>query len=410
MKKQFIHKNNCRICNGENLIKILDLGEMPPANSFLKKEDLNKSEQKFPLVAYFCKNCGLLQLLDVVNPELLFGYYDYLTSASKPLAEHFVKMGDELVKNFIETKDDLIIEIGGNDAVLLSAIKDKCRVLNIEPAKNIAELSRQKGVETINEFFSKKLAEEIIEKYENAKVVVANNVMAHIDDLKGIFEGIKILIGENGAFVFEIHWVGNLISEGGFDQIYHEHLCYHSLIALNYLVGQIGLKIFDVELVSIHGQSMRVFVGSNFKISERVGEFLKEEKELGLDKAETFLEFAEKVENNKNKLREILLGLKNEGKRIVSYGAPAKGNTLLNYFKIDNEILDFIIDTTPLKQELYTPGTKIPIYHPDKLKEERPDYILLLAWNYADAILEKEKELRNSGIKFIIPVPDIKVV
>ncbi|MEK7634476.1 MAG: class I SAM-dependent methyltransferase [Patescibacteria group bacterium] len=410
MREQFIHKKKCRICDSENLIEILDLGEMPPANSFLKKEDLNKPERKFPLVVYFCKNCGLLQLLDVVNQELLFGYYDYLTSASKPLAEHFIGMGNELVKNFIGTKDDLMVEIGGNDAVLLSAVKDKCRVLNIEPAKNVAELSKKKGVETINEFFSKKLAEEIVKKYGNAKVVVANNVIAHIDDLKSVFEGVKTLIGEDGTFVFEIHWVGNLISEGGFDQIYHEHLCYHSLTALNYLVNQMGLKIFDVELIPIHGQSMRVFVGKNFKSSERVREFLKKEKELGLDKMETFLEFAEKVESNKNKLKDLLLELKKDGKRIVGYGAPAKGNTLLNYFEITLNLVDYVIDTTPLKQGLYTPGAEIPIYHPDKLKEEKPDYILLLAWNYADAILEKEKELRNSGIKFIIPVPDIKIV
>lgn len=411
MKDNFIHKNNCRICGASDLVKILDLGEMPPANAFLRKEDLNKPEPKFPLVVYFCNNCGLLQLLDVVNPEILFSHYDYLTSASKPLADHFTKMGLELAEKFIKSKDDLIVEIGGNDAVLLASIKDKCRVLNIEPAGNVAEISKQKGVETIDEFFTEKLAKKIFEKYGPVKIIVANNVMAHIDDIKDVFRGVKILIGDDGTFVFEVHWVGNLIGNGGFDQIYHEHLYYYSLLALENLVSQFGLKIFNVESVSIHGQSLRVYVGGrNFSVSESVGQFLEKEKELRLDRAETFLKFSERAKKNREELQNLLRRLKQGGKKIIGYGAPAKGNTLLNYCWIDNNILDFITDTTPLKQGLYTPGTHISVVSPEKIKEVNPDYILLLAWNYAEAILEKEKDLREKGIKFIIPVPRIKVI
>lgn len=410
MKEDFIHKTKCRICDGENFVEILNLGEMSPANSFLKKEDLGKPEQKFPLIVYFCENCGLLQLLDVVNPEILFGNYDYLTSASRPLAEHFIEMAQELAEKFINSKNDLMIEIGGNDAVLLESVRHICRVLNVEPAQNVAELSKKKGIETINEFFSKKTAEKVFKKHGLAKVVVANNVMAHIDDTKDVFEGVKNLIGEDGVFVFEVHWVGNLIGDGGFDQIYHEHLCYFSLTALKKLVEQFGLKIFDVRLVPIHGESLRVYVGKNFEASDSIDEFLKKEKELGLDKAETFLKFSEKVEKNKEKLKNLLLELKKEGKKILGYGAPAKGNTLLNYFGINGDILDFLTDTTPLKQGMYSPGTRIPIHHPEKLEATKPDYILLLAWNYADAILEKEKKLRESGIKFIIPVPEVRIV
>ena len=410
MKEDFIHKKECRICDSSDFVKILDLDEMPPANSFLRKEDLDKPEKKFPLIVYFCKNCGLLQLLDVVNPEILFRHYDYLTSASKPLAEHFIKMAQELADKFIESKEDLVVEIGGNDAVLLESVKDKCRVLNVEPARNVAELSKQKGVETINEFFSQKIANNILEKYGSAKIVVANNVMAHIDDIKDVFEGVKNLIGENGVFVFEVHWVGNLIGEGGFDQIYHEHLYYFSLTALKNLVERFNLKIFDVQLVPIHGESLRVYVGENFDVSASVSRLLDKERELGLDRAKTFLKFSEKVEKNKTELIVLLKDLKKNNKKIIGYGAPAKGNTLLNYFNIDSGIVDYIIDTTPLKQGMYTPGAHIPIYPPEKIKEDRPDYILLLAWNYADAILEKEKELRNQGVKFIIPVPDVKIV
>jgi len=352
----------------------------------------------------------MLQLLDVVNPEIIFRQYSYMTSASKPLAEHFIKTANYLADKFLSSKEDLVAEIGGNDAVLLSAIKDRCRVLNIEPARNIAELSRSKGVETVNEFFNKSLAEGIVKKYGCAKIVVANNVMAHIADIKSVFEGVKVLIGDEGVFVFEVHWAGNLIGAGGFDQIYHEHIFYHSLTALNNLSRGFGLNIFDIELIPIHGQSMRVYVGKGRQPGDSVKEFMKKEKEIGIDKAEAFLSFSRKVEETKKDLTALLKDLKNKNKKIFGYGAPAKGNTLLNYFGITSDTLDCVIDTTPLKQGMYTPGTHIRIYTPDRVRDDRPDYFLLLAWNYADAILEKEKELRSQGVKFIIPVPSVKVI
>lgn len=410
MSKDFIHKNNCRICDSDDFIKILDFDEMPLANAFLREENLEQEEKKLPLAVYFCKNCKLLQLLDVVNPEILFRNYDYLTSASKPLVEHFEKMANEIADNFIESNNDLVVEIGGNDGVLLNAIKHRCRILNIEPAQNILGILKQKEIETINEFFNVELAKKILEAYGSAQIIVANNVMAHIDDIKNVFEGIKTLISDNGVFVFEVHWVGNLIGDGGFDQIYHEHLSYYSLHALINLVKQFNLNIFDIELVPIHGQSMRVFVSKNFDVRNSIQEFLQKEKELGLDNHNTFMKFSEKVGILKEKLMNLLVSLKKENKKIIGYGAPAKGNTLLNYFGINNSILDFIIDTTPFKQGLYTPGTRIPIYAPEKLLKEKIDYALLLAWNYADAILEKEKELRNKGLKFIIPIPEVRII
>ncbi len=407
-----IHKNACRICGQPDFIKILDLGEMPPANAYLKKEELDAPEEKFPLIVYFCNNCGLLQLLDVVSPLVLFRNYHYLTSASKPLADHFEKMARELADTFVTSKEDLILEIGGNDGTLLSAVRDTCRVLNVEPAENVAEISRQRGVPAISDSFgfNQKFAEGILKDYGRAKVVVANNVVAHIDNLKDMFEGVKMLIGRDGVFVFEVHWVGNLIGDGGFDQIYHEHLSYFSLTALDYLINQLGLKIFDVKLVPIHGESLRVYVSANREQEKSVDEFLAREKELGLDRLESYENFAKKVEKNKRDLKDMLIRIKAEGKKIIGYGAPAKGNTLLNYFGIGSDILEFITDTTSFKQGLYSPGMRVPIHHPDKIKEFPPDYILLLAWNYARAILEKEKELREQGVKFIIPVPEVKIV
>ena len=302
MKKDFVHKTNCRICKSSNLTRILDLGEMPLANAFLKREDLDKPETKLPLAVYFCKSCGLLQLLDVVNPEILFRHYYYLTSTSKPLTDHFVELGKNLVDRFIKSKNDLVVEIGGNDAVLLDSIKNRCRVLNIEPAENIAKISKEKDVDTIEEFFSAELTERIFREYGPTKVITASNVIAHIDNLEDVFDGVKILIGNEGIFVFEVHWVGNLmglVGIGGFDQIYHEHLSYFSLLVLKKLVNQFGLRIFDVKLIPVHGQSLQVYVSKNYEVSESVNKFLEKERSLGLNKVQTYLNFAKKVKKIK---------------------------------------------------------------------------------------------------------------
>lgn len=427
MRKDFLRKTNCRVCSGSNLVKVLDLGKIPLSNAFLKEKELNNPEKKFPLVVYFCRNCGLLQLLDIISPELLFRNYYYMTSTSKPLADHFVKFGRILSEKFIKSKNDLTIDIGGNDAVLLESIKNKCRVLNIEPAKNIAKISREKGVETVSEFFSEKLARDIFKKYGTAKVVTASNVFAHADNLDDFIKGVKILIGNNGIFVIEAHWVANLLGLagiGGFDQIYHEHLSYFSLSALQKLFNRYHLKIFDAKLISIHGQSLQVYVacppaeqaclpvgrGKNYKVSRRVKALLGKEKKLGISDVKTYFDFAKRVAENKTELKSSLLRLKKKNKKIVGYGAPAKGNILLNYCGINNKILDFIVEDSPLKQGLYTPGNHIPIYSAEKLKEIFPDYVLLLAWNYTDAILKKEKALIERGVKFILPVPKVKII
>jgi hypothetical protein len=404
------HKDECHSCGSNDVAKILDLGEMALANAFLKKSELDQPEIKVPLVLYFCRSCGLVQLLDEVDPAILFKDYDYLTSASTPLVKHFEEMAKYLVEQFITNKDDLMVEIGGNDGSLLGAVKDSCRALNVDPASNVAKLSEAKGVPTLNAFFGSVVAEEIVEKYGTAKVAVANNVMAHIPTIKDIFEGVRTLIGEDGVFVMEVHWVGNLIGDGGFDQIYHEHLFYYSLHALRTLVRQLGLETFDVETVPIHGESMRVFIAKNRTITERAQAFLKREEEMGLMDEATFVKFSNKVTKSKEVLSSLLHELKSQGKKIAGYGAPAKGNTLLNYFEIGPDVLDFITDTTPLKQGLYSPGMHIPVVAPERLLNEPPDYVLLLAWNYADAILKKEDALRQRGVKFIIPVPEVRVV
>ncbi|HEY4500161.1 MAG TPA: class I SAM-dependent methyltransferase [Candidatus Paceibacterota bacterium] len=400
----------CRICGNTKLAKILDLGKTPLANAFLSKKDLRKKENRFPLVLVFCDKCFLVQLGHSVDPRILFHNYHYNTGASKPLVDHFVRMAEDLSKNYLNSKNDLVVEIGSNDGVLIGDLRDRHRVLGIDPASNIAKLARERGVKTITDYFGKRSAKKIHKKFGPAKIIVANNVFAHIDDIHDALGGVHILLHDDGHFVFECHWVGNLLGHGGFDQIYHEHLFYYSLHSLQTLLDTLGMVIKDVKLMPIHGESLRVYAGKSGENNAAVRDFLKRERNIGLTKKETFLNFREKVNSNREKLTDLLGALKKLGKTIVGYGAPGKSTTLLNFHNIGPDILDFITDTTFAKQETYTPGTHIPVVSPEILAKKIPDYILLLSWNYADAILEKEKSLREKGVKFIIPMPKVKIV
>ncbi|MDP2705030.1 MAG: sugar nucleotide-binding protein [Patescibacteria group bacterium] len=408
--KNFHQKSKCGICGSKNLDTVLDLGLMPLANAFVHKEHLRSPEMFFPLAINFCNDCFSVQLSHVVNSELLYKNYHYETSANDPLVKHFNSLADEIVKDYIQSPSNLVVEIGSNDGSLLSRIKDRCRVLGVDPAQNIAKIAIKNNVPTKVDFFTGKVSKEIKAELGEAQVVIANNVMAHIEDIRGVFSAVKGLLSPNGRFIFEVHWVGNLINQGGFDQIYHEHIYYHSLHSLKHLINSLGMTINDIKLVPIHGESMRVYVGKSGEISEAVHDFLNREIKMGLVKKETYLNFSSKIKSNKNKLLKILIDLKKAGKKIFGYGAPAKGNTLLNYFQIGPDILDCITDTTPAKQGTFTPGMRIPVASPDILKNETPDYMLLLSWNYADAILEKERDLRKKGVKFIIAVPDVRIV
>lgn len=408
--KNYTRRATCRICNGTNLVQVLDLGSMPPANAYLKKDALTKPEGSFPLALHFCKTCSLAQVLDVVNPEVLFKDYHFLTGASAPSVKHFDEYANGVIKPFITSKDDLVVDIGGNDGVLLSFVKDWARVLNVDPAGNLASFSEEKGVPFYQAFFTSQTADDLLMKYGKASIITANNVFAHTDPIRDVFEGIGKFLNDKGTFIFEVHWNKHLVEEGAFDQIYHEHLCFYSLHAAKYLVEASGMKVLDVQIVPTQGLSLRIYVGKNGDVKSSVDEILKVEEEAGLTDVETFLAFGNKVSSNKEKLKLLLKRLKEEGKHIVGYGAPAKGNTLLNFYHIGPDVLDYLTDTTPLKQGLYSPGMRIPIVPPERLLEETPDYALLLAWNYKGAILEKERGLREKGVKFIITVPEVEIV
>ena len=388
---------------------ILDLGEQPPSNSFLNVNELNSPESKFPLRLFWCENCYLVQLLDIVDKEYLFKNYFYMTSASKPIVEHFKKYAQDVYKEFLQKENDsFVVEIGSNDGSLLSEFKKLgTQILGIEPATNLSDLANQSNVTTKNTFFSSEVSKDIV-KSRNASVVVANNVIAHIENLQDLMYGIKILIGNNGVFIFEVPYLVDLIKNLEFDTIYHEHLSYFSILPLLKLVEQFGLEIFDIRKQSVHGGTLRIFVSKkdNCQINNSVKFFIHEENELGLDKIKFYQKFSTDVKELKKNLIEILIQLKKENKSIFGYGAPAKGNVLLNYCGIDTDFLDYIVDTTPLKQGKYTPGTHIPVYSPDKILDEGDGSIaLLLAWNYKSQILDKENQFRTNGGKFLLPIP-----
>jgi len=403
--------HGCRACKGEELTRILDLGRTALANAFLAEEQFPR-EKTFLLQVYFCNRCSLVQLIDVVPPEILFSHYAYFTGASsKTLPKHFMTLAQDLAG---DPGNRFVVEIGSNDGVLLRTLKEcGIDILGVEPAVNVARVANAQGVETINDFFTESLAREIVKEKGRADVVIANNVVAHINDLEDLIRGVGVLLKDSGRFVFEVHHVADLIANKGFDQIYHEHLSYFSLTVLWKLFQRFDMNVFDVKVVPIHGQSLRVCVGRRqiFPESSRsVRELLDGEERGKLNDVRTYLRFASEVESIKRSLLDLLRRLKSENKRIIGYGAPAKGNTLLNYCGIGPETLDYVIDTTPAKQNLFTPGAHIPVYAPEKLKEDKADYLLLLAWNYAEEIFKKEEALRAKGVKFIVPIPEPRIV
>lgn len=393
---------------------ILDLGEQPPSDAFVENIKSISQEIKFPLRLGLCNDCFFVQLLDIVDKELLFKHYPYMTSASKPIVEHFKKYANEIYNDYLISKNEpTVLEIASNDgSMLLEFKKLGTKVIGIEPAENIAKIANESGILTKNSFFSSALAKEI-SKTENISVVVANNVVAHVGDLHDFMEGIKILIKENGIFVFEVPYLNDLLQKLEFDTIYHEHLSYFALSPIINLVHQFGLEVFDIKKQSVHGGTIRVFITKKGNILQKnsVQKFLDEEHQYGLDKILTYEKFAQNVIDLKSDLIESIVKLKKEKKSLIGYGASAKGTVLLNYCNIDHTILDFIVDTTPLKQGKLTPGTHIPILSPNAMESKGDgDLVLLLIWNYKDAILEKEKLFRSRGGKFLIPIPKPEIL
>lgn len=413
MKQLLTKKNFCRACLGKHLVKVFSFGPTPLANAFVTAAKLNEAELFFPLDVYVCNECHFVQLGHVVSPEVLFKNYVYVSSTSSTFVDHFRDYAVGVVRRFKLGRDSLVVDIGSNDGILLKSFKERgMRVLGVEPAQNIAKQANKDGISTMNKFFSPEVVKTMVGECGKASVITANNVFAHIDDLDEVIRAVKILLNDRGVFIVEAPYLVDFFTKNYFDLVYHEHLSYLAVAPLLILFKRLGMEIFDVEKVPVHGGSIRVFAqraNGPYSRTKRVGTFLTREKQAKLDSVTTYQTFEKKVLQNKARLITVLTGLKVQGKSIAGYGAPAKGNTLLNYFGIGTDYIDYIVDDSPFKQGLFTPGKHIPVFAPDILNKENPDFILILAWNFAGPIMAKLKRLRERGIKFIIPVPRPKI-
>ncbi len=388
---------------------------MPIPNGFRKKEDLHKKQKKYELACYFCENCGLVQLTIVVDPEIMFKDYVYIPSTAKVMMNNFSNLVHEAVLEKNIGEKSTVIDIGSNDGSLLTFFKTyDCKVLGIDPAENITKLAELNGVPTETVLFDSTSARKIRRKYGQADVITATNVIAHIDNLDEMFKGVDELLKKDGIFITEFPYLLDLVDRLEFDTIYHEHLSYFSLGAWKHMVEKSGFEICGLRRLQIHGGSIRLThrrKSSKKNLAKKTVEyFLNVEKQKKLDKKETYDMFSEKVLNLKNELTGLINSLKKDGNKIVGYGAAAKGNVLTNFFNIGKDKLDFIVDSTPYKQGLFTPGMDIPVYAENRLQKDVPDYLLILAWNFANEIMEKQEAFRSKGGRFIIPLPEVKII
>jgi len=400
---------NCRMCNSSELYMFLDLGFTPPADQFRRKEQLRESDVYYPLQVNMCDNCGLAQLNYVVSPEVLYrNDYPYESSTTQTGHEHWMAFAKSVVQRFDLKDDDLVVDVGSNVGVLLSAFKDHgVQTMGVDPAANIAMIARERGIETICDFFNEDVASVIRESKGLAAVITATNVFAHVDNLNTLIADIKSMLSDDGVFIFEAPYFVHLLENNEYDTIYHEHLSYISVKPLIPFFHKHGMEVFDIEQVDIHGGSFRVYIARKGQqsVADRVEALLEDEQDRGIYSHKILDQFAARVRQNKYDLMWMLHSLKHEGATIAGVSAPAKGMTLLNYCGIDCELLEFVTEKAPLKIGRYTPGSHIPVVADEKLIELMPDYVLLLAWNFADEIIRNLDEYRQRGGKFIIPIP-----
>ena len=409
---------SCRSCGRNELLPILSLGNTPLANALLAQGQLTEPEETFPLDLVFCPHCTLVQITETVPPEKLFREYLYFSSFSETVLQNAREIAERLVHRCGLNENSFVVEVASNDGYLLKNYREmNIPVLGVEPALNIAKVAEERGVRTVSEFFGVDVANQLQAQYGTADVIHANNVVAHVADLHGVVEGMSILLKPDGVAVIENHYVKDLIAGVEFDSVYHEHLCYYSVTSFRNLFAMHGLTLVDVERLPVHGGSLRVYFqradGPRSLEKEgkpRVDTLLKEEEEWGVQHYSFYQDFGSKVDTLRVELLALLKKLRAEGKRIAVYGASAKSATLLNYFGVGAETLEYVVDRSTVKQGRFTPGTHLPIYAPEKLLETKPDYVMLLTWNFADEILAQQAEYRTCGGRFIVPIPELKVV
>jgi 2-polyprenyl-3-methyl-5-hydroxy-6-metoxy-1,4-benzoquinol methylase len=405
----------CRFCGSPLRHVFADLGTSPLSNSYLKPADLARMEPFYPLVVFVCAQCFLVQLEEFESPDHIFSDYSYFSSFSESWVEHARVYTDMIVERLGLDRNHRVVELASNDGYLLQHFVSKgISVLGIEPAANIAEAAVKKQIPTVVEFFGESVAHRLVAEGVRADLIVGNNVLAHVPRLNDFVKGMKILLKPQGVITLEFPHLMRLIEETQFDTIYHEHFSYFSLHTVRQIMAAHGLTVFDVEELTTHGGSLRIYVGHQEDASKlsgkRVEVLAAREKAAAVTDLQTYVSFGEKVKHTKRKFLEFLITAKSEGRSVVGYGAPAKGNTLLNYCGVRSDFIDYTVDRSPHKQGHFLPGTHIPIHHPDRIRETRPDYVLILPWNLTNEITEQMSYIRDWNGHFVVPIPEVKVL
>ncbi len=405
---------SCLFCGAPLRKTFVDLGMHPLCESYVSEEKLNQMEPFYPLYAYVCEKCFLVQLHEYVSPAEIFTEYAYFSSYADSWVQHAKRYTEMIIGRLGLTEKSFVVELASNDGYLLQHfVAKRIPALGIEPAINVAEAARKKNVPTLVKFFGRSTAKELVVERGTADLVLGNNVLAQVPDINDFAGGIKILLASRGTVTIEFPHLMRLMQENQFDTIYHEHFFYFSLISAERVFGAHGLTLFDVEELPTHGGSLRIYGrhadDETQPVTERYRELMGREKTAGFDRLETYTLFGEQVKEAKRKLLEFLIQAKRKGKTIAGYGAPGKGNTLLNYCGVRSDFIDYTVDRNTYKQGKFLPGTHIPIFPPEKIRETKPDYVLILPWNFKDEIMGQVGYIREWGGQFVVPIPEVRV-
>lgn len=411
----YYFRSSCRMCDANNLVKVMALTPTPPGNDLLKAEELGNPEPTYPLDLYFCKSCNHLQLGHVVDPRILYQKnYSYVSATSAHFVNHLKTYAADMIERFDLHPGTLVADIGSNDGTCLKFFEEAgMNVLGIDPASEIALKATESGIETLNDFFSFELAQRLRQKYGPVGYVTSHNACAHIDDLFDVVQGVAHWLNDDGVFVLEVGYLLDVYTNTYFDTIYHEHVDYHTVEPFQKLFARVDMEVVGVQRVSPQGGSIRVMAqknGGKFDRDDSVDILIQLEHEKNLDQPATFEAFDRKITEVRDNLQKLVRSIKSNGKSIAGFGAPTKATTLLSHFMLGADILDFIVDDNPLKQGLYTPATHIPIYSAQALYEKKPDYVLILAWNFAEPIMGMHRRYQEQGGQFIVPMPIPRIV